>query len=84
VLVQLAKGHTNHEIAKRLGMKEPTVKVHLHKIYRKLKVRNRAEAALNGARVSEIQQVQIEEAERGKLNLSWLQTGDVAPAHASC
>jgi two-component system nitrate/nitrite response regulator NarL len=73
VLAQLAKGHTNLEIAKQLGIREPTVKLHLHKVYEKLKVRNRAEAALSGARVAVIQQAQIEEAERGGLNLSWLQ-----------
>lgn len=72
VLVQLAKGHTNLEIAKQLGIQESTVKLHVHNLLEKLKVRNRAEAALSGIRVSDIQQKQIEEAERGRLDLSWL------------
>lgn len=73
VLIEVARGCTNLEIARRLGMEEPTVKTHMHKIFRKLNVQNRAAAALCGARMSDIQQSQIEEAERGKLNLSWLQ-----------
>jgi len=48
------------------------VKLHVHNLLEKLKVRNRAEAALSGIRVSDIQQKQIEEAERGRLDLSWL------------
>jgi len=73
VLIEVARGCSNLEIANRLGMEEPTVKTHMHKIFRKLHVQNRAAAALCGARMSDIQQSQIEEAERGKLNLSWLQ-----------
>lgn len=73
VLVEVSRGCTNLEIAKRLNMKEPTVKTHLHTIFRKLNVQNRAGAALCGARMSDIQQIQIEEAGRGRLNLSWLQ-----------
>ena len=42
---------TNLEIAKRLRMGEATVKTHTHKIFRKLNVQNRAEAALRGARL---------------------------------
>lgn len=73
VLIEVARGCTNLEIAKRLDMKEPTVKTHLHTIFRKLNVQNRAGAALCAVRMTDIQQAQIEEAERGRLNLSWLQ-----------
>jgi two-component system, NarL family, nitrate/nitrite response regulator NarL len=73
VLGEIAQGCTNLEIAKRLRMSEATVKTHTHKIFRKLNVQNRAEAALRGARLSEIQKLQIDEAECGRLNLSWLQ-----------
>jgi two-component system, NarL family, nitrate/nitrite response regulator NarL len=72
VLLEVTRGCTNLEIADRLDMKEPTVKTHLHTIFRKLNVRNRAGAALCGARIGDIQQVQIEEAEQGKLNLGWM------------
>jgi two-component system nitrate/nitrite response regulator NarL len=73
VLLEVARGASNLEIGKRLDMKEGTVKTHLYAIYRKLNVRNRASAALFGARMSEIQQEQMTQAASGKLNLSWLQ-----------
>lgn len=44
VLRALAEGLTNKEIARRLGIAEITVKVHLQSIYRKLGVSNRTEA----------------------------------------
>lgn len=48
VLTELVKGRSNKEIARELGMSEPTVKGHLVTIFRVLRVRNRAEAALAG------------------------------------
>jgi DNA-binding NarL/FixJ family response regulator len=48
VLAELVKGRSNKEIARELGMSEPTVKGHLVTIFRVLRVRNRAEAALAG------------------------------------
>lgn len=48
VLAELVKGRSNKEIARELGMGEPTVKGHLVTIFRVLRVRNRAEAALAG------------------------------------
>lgn len=59
VLRQLVQGLSNKEIARALGMAEPTVKGHLVTVFRVLRVRNRAEAvgagqahlrALNGFR----------------------------------
>jgi two-component system nitrate/nitrite response regulator NarL len=37
----MAEGLTNKQIAKRLRLAEGTVKVHLHRIYRKLGITNR-------------------------------------------
>jgi DNA-binding NarL/FixJ family response regulator len=48
VLAELVKGRSNKEIARELGMSEPTVKGHLVTIFRILRVRNRAEAAMAG------------------------------------
>jgi DNA-binding CsgD family transcriptional regulator len=45
VLEHAASGARTIEIAERLGISEPTVKSHLSRIYRKLGVRNRVEAA---------------------------------------
>ncbi|MCB9077800.1 MAG: helix-turn-helix transcriptional regulator [Anaerolineaceae bacterium] len=45
VLVLLANGQPNKEIARNLGIAEHTVEQHLKHIYRKLEVRNRTEAA---------------------------------------
>lgn len=50
VLAELAKGLTNKEIARKLGLLEGTVKIHVKAILRKLKVRNRTEAVVVGQR----------------------------------
>jgi two-component system nitrate/nitrite response regulator NarL len=42
----LAEGITNKEIGRRLGLTEGTVKVHLHRIYRKLGIANRTVLAV--------------------------------------
>jgi DNA-binding NarL/FixJ family response regulator len=44
VLVELAKGQTNKQIAGRLWLSEQTVKFHLRNIYRKLGIKSRTEA----------------------------------------
>jgi two-component system nitrate/nitrite response regulator NarP len=46
VVSLVAQGQRNREIASELGVTEGTVKVHLHKIYEKLKVANRTELAI--------------------------------------
>ena len=46
VLGCLREGLTNRQIAGALYISEATVKVHVHRIYEKLGVRNRTEAAL--------------------------------------
>jgi DNA-binding NarL/FixJ family response regulator len=45
VLRGVARGLSNRAIAQELWLSDQTVKFHLHKIYRKLKVENRTEAA---------------------------------------
>ena len=44
ILTLVAKGFSNHDIARFLGLSENTIKKHLSVIYRKLGVANRAEA----------------------------------------
>ena len=44
VLLQLAQGKTNREIATELILSERTVQRHISNIYAKINVRNRAEA----------------------------------------
>jgi two-component system, NarL family, nitrate/nitrite response regulator NarL len=48
VLSELVRGRSNKEIARELGMAEPTVKGHLVTVFRVLRVRNRAEAVSAG------------------------------------
>ena len=40
----LAAGHTNAQIARRLGLSEGTVRTHLENVYRRLHVTNRTAA----------------------------------------
>ncbi len=44
ILGHLIEGNTNKEIARKLGLQEITVKVHLRNIYRKMQAANRAQA----------------------------------------
>lgn len=46
ILLALKDGATNKEIARRLGILESTVKVHLKQAYRQLGVKNRTQAAM--------------------------------------
>ncbi|MDY6954696.1 MAG: response regulator transcription factor [Thermodesulfobacteriota bacterium] len=50
ILVQLAVGRTNQEIADRLCISPHTVKTHLYNIYKKINTSNRLQAALWAAR----------------------------------
>jgi two-component system response regulator DesR len=50
VLTEIASGATNREIAQRLYLSPHTVKEHTSSIYRKLGVRNRAEAVQSAQR----------------------------------
>ena len=51
VLTLIASGATNREIAKRLYLSPHTVKEHASALYRKLGVKNRAEAARRAERL---------------------------------
>jgi two-component system response regulator DesR len=51
VLALIARGATNKEIAERLYLSPHTVKDHTSSLYRKLGVRNRAEAAQRAERL---------------------------------
>lgn len=46
VLQQLFKGYSNKVIARKLGIEETTVKLHLRSLFRKLGVQNRTEAVI--------------------------------------
>ena len=46
VIQVLSEGIPNKEIGRRLGLTEGTVKVHLHRIYRKLGIANRTALAV--------------------------------------
>ena len=46
MLQGLIKGGTNKEIARSLGIQEPTVKLHMKTLYRKIGAANRTQAAL--------------------------------------
>lgn len=48
----LGDGYRNKELASILKIKEQTVKVHLHSLFRKLNVRTRVEAALRASELS--------------------------------
>ncbi len=49
LLALVRDGYRNKEIARLLRIEEPTVKAHLHSLFKKLKVRTRVEAALQSA-----------------------------------
>lgn len=49
VLAEIRVGRTNREIAQRLQVSTSTVNKHVHQVLRKLRVRNRAEAAIVAA-----------------------------------
>lgn len=46
VLHFICEGCTNKEIARKLGLQEPTIKLHVTSLYRKIGARNRTHAAL--------------------------------------
>lgn len=51
VLELASKGSSNKEIADRLYVKEVTIKTHLNRIFKKLKVTNRTQAVLMAAQI---------------------------------
>ncbi|HZP86122.1 MAG TPA: LuxR C-terminal-related transcriptional regulator [Burkholderiales bacterium] len=65
VLRLLAEGLTNQQIAEQRGSKEGTVKIHLDKIYKKLKVQNRTQAMCIAVRMEAVRDLQLRQIERG-------------------
>lgn len=53
VATLVAKGLSNKQVARHLNIREGTVKIHLHKIFTKLEVRNRTVLAVTILRVIE-------------------------------
>jgi DNA-binding NarL/FixJ family response regulator len=65
VYALLAEGRSNREIAKALFISEPTVKVHVRHILRKLDARSRTEVAIRAARKQQPRAPADEAQERG-------------------
>ena len=61
----LAEGRSNREIASALFISEPTVKVHVRHILRKLGARSRTEAAIQAVRKQQPQGLEGEDREQG-------------------
>jgi DNA-binding NarL/FixJ family response regulator len=51
VLNQVARGLSNKQIARKLGISDKTVRNHLSRIFRKLEAGNRTQAVMNAMRV---------------------------------
>ena len=72
VLTLLCEGLPNLGIARRLGIQEGTVKIHLNKAYEKMGVQNRTQAVKLAERLDAIRDLQLERAETGVSLLDWL------------
>jgi DNA-binding NarL/FixJ family response regulator len=51
VLNQVARGLSNKQIARKLGISDKTVRNHLSRIFRKLEAGNRTQAVMNAMRI---------------------------------
>ncbi|MBE7706937.1 MAG: response regulator transcription factor [Cyanobacteria bacterium SIG30] len=56
ILSYVAKGNSNNEIAKKLFIKDTTIKTHLNNIYKKLNVESRVQATLLAMQMNLIQE----------------------------
>jgi DNA-binding CsgD family transcriptional regulator len=72
ILGLLTEGLSNLGIAKRRGIQEGTVKIHLSAIYRKLGVESRTQAARIAERLGKIRQAQLDRATEPGAVLDWL------------
>ena len=72
VLTGVCQGRQNLNIAKRLGITEGTVKIHLSNSYKKLGVENRAQAIRIVERLEQVQNMAIGDAEQGGSLRDWL------------
>jgi len=61
VVILVAKGSTNREIAEKLMVSQHTVKIHLHSILNKLNLRNRQQIAAYAIQQSLVKDIQTEE-----------------------
>ena len=59
ILEAVARGLSNRAVGRELFLSDQTVKFHLHKIYRKLAVGNRTEAAQTAYRLGLVRNVAI-------------------------
>ena len=59
ILKLIAKGFTNKEISRQLSISESTVENHIHHIYTKLRISNRAQAVARALQILITQQDQI-------------------------
>lgn len=72
VLTQVCEGRSNLNIAKRLGITEGTVKIHLSNSYKKLGVENRTQAIRIVERLEQVKDMVLEQAEDGASLRDWL------------
>jgi len=72
VLMRVAQGKTNLQIALELGKEEGTVRVQMSAILRKLKVRNRGEAIVVAMREQSVIEAQMEHVQSNPMDLGWL------------
>lgn len=70
VLEGLSRGEANKAIARRLGIREATVKVHVRQIMRKLGVANRTQVAILSATGSKAEMLVDNRSVDGKVDLS--------------
>ena len=59
VLKLIAQGFTNREISYQLSISESTTENHIHNIYKKLGISNRAQAVVHAFQMTLVQQDQI-------------------------
>ncbi|MBS0525344.1 MAG: response regulator transcription factor [Proteobacteria bacterium] len=70
VLERLSRGEANKAIARKLGIREATVKVHVRQIMRKLGVANRTQVAILSATGSKAEMLVDNRSVDGKVNLA--------------
>ena len=72
VLTRAGEGLANLQIAKRLGITEGTVKIHLSNCYDKLGVQSRVQAIRIVERLDAFQKIEVTQAEKGLSLRDWL------------
>ncbi|MSQ59250.1 MAG: hypothetical protein EXR36_06290 [Betaproteobacteria bacterium] len=72
VLALTAQGLTNFEVAQRRGSSEGTVKVHMNRIFTKLKLRSRCEAIAFYLQLNNVDPEELRRAQTGHMDMKWL------------